>query len=243
MCSKKIGLDIKVNYDDSQLPAWIKSMSNSQLKASMAARKQWLDSHKKGDMANFGGQMKTYEQIANELAMMQARGTNVENKPKKSQKELDKEKKAKEKAAKAAEKARNEAETQAGNRRKAEEDYTKTISSYSEKAEETMTKNRIAAMKDGYEKEIAQIKENSEKEIKAVEDGEAPKEGNVLKMAPHPQHDLLRSEWDRPYTREQAAYPLLWLREKKFWPSVARVDDAYGDTNLFCTCAPVEDYE
>lgn len=171
LCSKKIGLDIKVNYDDSQLPAWIKSMSNSQLKASMAARKQWLDSHKKGDMANFGGQMKTYEQIANELAMMQARGTNVENKPKKSQKELDKEKKAKEKAAKAAEKARNEAETQAGNRRKAEEDYTKTISSYSEKAEETMTKNRIAAMKDGYEKEIAQIKENSEKEIKAVEDG------------------------------------------------------------------------
>ncbi len=171
LCSKKIGLDIKVNYDDSQLPAWIKSMSNSQLKASMAARKQFLDTHKKGDVLNVGGQWKTYEQVANELAMMQARGTNVENKPKKSQKELDKEKKAKEKAAKAAEKARNEAETQAGNRRKAEEDYTKTVSSYSEKAEETMTKNRIAAMKDGYEKEIAQIKENNEKEIKAVEDG------------------------------------------------------------------------
>jgi glycine dehydrogenase len=80
------------------------------------------------------------------------------------------------------------------------------------------------------------------KEIKAVEDGEIPEEGNVLKMAPHPQQDLMRNEWDRPYTREQAAYPLPWLREKKFWPSVARVDDAYGDMNLFCTCTPVEGF-
>ena len=63
------------------------------------------------------------------------------------------------------------------------------------------------------------------KEIQAVEDGSMPKEGNVLKMAPHPQQDLMRNEWDRPYTREQAAYPLSWLRQKKFWPSVARVDD------------------
>jgi len=81
------------------------------------------------------------------------------------------------------------------------------------------------------------------KEIKAIEDGHVPREGNVLKMAPHPQQDLLREDWDRPYTREQAAYPLPWLREKKFWPSVARVDDAYGDINLFCTCAPIESYE
>lgn len=79
------------------------------------------------------------------------------------------------------------------------------------------------------------------KEIEKVEKGEVPREGNVLKMAPHPQQDLLRAEWDRPYSREEAAYPLPWLREKKFWPSVARLDDAYGDTNLFCTCAPVED--
>ena len=81
------------------------------------------------------------------------------------------------------------------------------------------------------------------KEIREVEEGKQPKEGNVMKMAPHPQSDLLRNEWDRPYTREQAAYPLAWLREKKFWPSVARVDDAYGDTNLFCTCGPVENYD
>ncbi|KAF2748022.1 glycine dehydrogenase [Sporormia fimetaria CBS 119925] len=81
------------------------------------------------------------------------------------------------------------------------------------------------------------------KEIAAVENGKVPKEGNVLKMAPHTQQDLLRSEWDRPYSREEAAYPLPYLRERKFWPAVARLDDAYGDTNLFCTCAPVEDSE
>jgi glycine dehydrogenase len=80
------------------------------------------------------------------------------------------------------------------------------------------------------------------KEIRDVEEGKAPREGNILKMAPHPQKDLLQNDWDRPYTREQAAYPLPWLREKKFWPTVARVDDAYGDLNLFCTCAPMEDY-
>lgn len=81
------------------------------------------------------------------------------------------------------------------------------------------------------------------KEIQDIEDGKVPREGNVLKNAPHPQADLLKGDWERPYTREQAAYPLPWLREKKFWPSVARVDDAYGDTNLFCTCTPVEGFE
>lgn len=82
-------------------------------------------------------------------------------------------------------------------------------------------------------------------EIKAIEDGKVPRQGNLLKNAPHPQHDLLVSdkEWDRPYSREEAAYPLPWLREKKMWPSVARVDDAFGDTNLFCTCPPVEGSE
>lgn len=62
-------------------------------------------------------------------------------------------------------------------------------------------------------------------EIKEVEDGKAPREENVLKMAPHTVKDLLREEWGRSYGREKAAYPLPWLREKKFWPSVARLDD------------------
>ncbi|KAF6235066.1 hypothetical protein HO173_006693 [Letharia columbiana] len=79
------------------------------------------------------------------------------------------------------------------------------------------------------------------KEIKAVEQGEQPRQGNVLKMAPHPLQDLLVGEkWERSYGREKAAYPLPWLKEKKFWPSVTRVDDAYGDMNLFCSCGPVE---
>ena len=63
------------------------------------------------------------------------------------------------------------------------------------------------------------------KEIAQIESSEQPREGNVLKMAPHPQHDLLRSEWDRPYSRETAAYPLPWLRDRKFWPSITRIDD------------------
>lgn len=63
------------------------------------------------------------------------------------------------------------------------------------------------------------------KEIAAVEEGEMPREGNVLKMAPHTQRDLLSSSWNRPYSREAAAYPLPYLVEKKFWPSVTRVDD------------------
>lgn len=171
LCSRKLHLDIKVNYDDSELPAWIKNMSQSQLKASMAVRKNWLDDHKKGDVLQVGGQYKTYEQVANELAMMQARGNNIESKPKKSQKEIDKERKAREKAARDAEKARNDAETKAGNKRKAEEDYSKSISSYSEKAIQDMTKNRINAMNEGYSKELAQITENADKERKAVEEG------------------------------------------------------------------------
>lgn len=58
-----------------------------------------------------------------------------------------------------------------------------------------------------------------------MESGAQPREGNVLKMAPHTQRDLLSNEWNRPYTRETAAYPLPYLVEKKFWPSVTRVDD------------------
>ncbi|KAF4983906.1 hypothetical protein FZEAL_783 [Fusarium zealandicum] len=80
-------------------------------------------------------------------------------------------------------------------------------------------------------------------EVADIESGKIPRENNLLKNAPHPQHDLVATKWDRPYSREEAAYPLPYLREKKMWPSVARVDDAYGDTNLFCTCPPVEGSE
>jgi glycine dehydrogenase len=73
-------------------------------------------------------------------------------------------------------------------------------------------------------------------EIREVEEGKAPKQGNVLKMAPHPIVDIVGGDggaggkWERAYSREKAAYPLPWLREKKFWPSVARVDDGEPST-------------
>ncbi|KAH8662597.1 glycine dehydrogenase [Xylariales sp. PMI_506] len=82
-------------------------------------------------------------------------------------------------------------------------------------------------------------------EIREIEEGKAPRDQNVLKLAPHSMQDLVDGDgagkWERSYSREKAVYPLPWLREKKFWPSVARIDDAYGDMNLFCTCPPVED--
>ncbi|KZS40784.1 glycine dehydrogenase (aminomethyl-transferring) [Aquimarina aggregata] len=65
---------------------------------------------------------------------------------------------------------------------------------------------------------------------------------NVMKNAPHTLAMLTTDNWEFPYTREQAAYPLEYIAENKFWPSVRRVDDAYGDRNLICTCAPIEEY-
>ncbi len=65
---------------------------------------------------------------------------------------------------------------------------------------------------------------------------------NVMKNAPHTLAMLTANTWDFPYTREQAAYPLSYIAENKFWPSVRRVDDAYGDRNLICTCTPIEEY-
>src|SRR5690554_947540 len=67
-------------------------------------------------------------------------------------------------------------------------------------------------------------------------------ENNVLKNAPHTLEMLTASEWLMPYSRETAAFPLDYIRDNKFWPSVRRVDDAYGDRNLICTCAPIEEY-
>ena len=63
-----------------------------------------------------------------------------------------------------------------------------------------------------------------------------------LKNAPHTQEVVISDDWDRPYSREKAAYPLDWVRDNKFFASVSRVDEAYGDRNLICTCAPIESY-
>jgi len=80
------------------------------------------------------------------------------------------------------------------------------------------------------------------KEIKAIEEGNADKKDNALKNAPHTQFTLMNSEWTKGYSREQAAFPLPYVRENKFWPAVARVNNTYGDRNLICTCEPIESY-
>ena len=80
-------------------------------------------------------------------------------------------------------------------------------------------------------------------EIRAIELGQAPREGNALKLAPHTSAVVCASEWSRSYTREQAAFPTASTRARKFWPAVGRVDNAWGDRNLVCTCPPMSDYE
>ncbi len=81
-------------------------------------------------------------------------------------------------------------------------------------------------------------------EIQQMQDGLLDAEDNVLNNAPHPLHELTADEWKHTYTRSDAAYPLDYLRGSyKFWPAIARVDNAYGDRNLICTCPPIESYE
>ncbi|MBK6753939.1 MAG: aminomethyl-transferring glycine dehydrogenase [Flavobacteriales bacterium] len=79
-------------------------------------------------------------------------------------------------------------------------------------------------------------------EIAALENGKADKADNVLKNAPHTSEEVCANEWNHTYTREQAAFPATVNREWKYWPTVSRVDNAFGDRNLVCTCPPIEEY-
>jgi glycine dehydrogenase len=79
-------------------------------------------------------------------------------------------------------------------------------------------------------------------EIRDIEEERILYEESPLFHAPHTQQVALSDEWDRNYSREQAAFPLPWVRHNKFWPSVGRIDNVYGDRNLICSCPPVEDY-
>lgn len=80
-------------------------------------------------------------------------------------------------------------------------------------------------------------------EIAKVERGEWPQDNNPLKHAPHTAASLMGDDWDRPYARELGAFPLATLKQVKYWPPVGRVDNVYGDRNLFCSCVPVSDYQ
>jgi glycine dehydrogenase len=80
-------------------------------------------------------------------------------------------------------------------------------------------------------------------EIQEIAEGRQPRTNNLLKNAPHTASAVTANEWDRPYSREQAAFPAPWLRQNKFWPSVGRIDEAYGDRHLVCSCPPMESYQ
>jgi glycine dehydrogenase len=80
-------------------------------------------------------------------------------------------------------------------------------------------------------------------EIRRIEEGVWPKDDNPLKHAPHTAASLMASEWAHPYSRELGGFPLASLKQNKYWSPVGRVDNVYGDRNLFCGCAPMSDYE
>lgn len=80
-------------------------------------------------------------------------------------------------------------------------------------------------------------------EIREIEAGKADKEMNALKKAPHTITEVTMENWDRPYSRENAAFPLKWVRERKFWPTIARINNIYGDRNFVCSCPPMDTYQ
>ena len=79
-------------------------------------------------------------------------------------------------------------------------------------------------------------------EMTDIASGTLPRDDNPLKRAPHTLEAVLADDWKRAYSRERAAFPLPWVRERKFWPAVGRVDNAFGDRNLVCACPPIEEY-
>ena len=81
------------------------------------------------------------------------------------------------------------------------------------------------------------------REIKNVANGELDATDNPLKNAPHTEYNIIKDDWSHKYSREKAAFPLPWVRMNKFWPSVSRIDDVYGDRHLVCSCPPVSEYE
>jgi glycine dehydrogenase len=80
-------------------------------------------------------------------------------------------------------------------------------------------------------------------EIREIEEGTLDKTNNPIKQAPHTAQVVMADDWDRPYSRERAAYPAPWTRIHKFWPAVGPVESAAGDRNLICACPPIEEYE
>ncbi len=79
-------------------------------------------------------------------------------------------------------------------------------------------------------------------EIREIEEGRSDPKENPVVGSPHTAMMIASENWERPYSRKQAAFPATWVEENKFWPAVARIDNVYGDRNLFCVCVPIEEY-
>jgi glycine dehydrogenase len=80
-------------------------------------------------------------------------------------------------------------------------------------------------------------------EIMEIENGTGDKTDNVLLNAPHPEYEMVSDEWKHVYSRKKAAYPTKWTAENKFWINVARIDNAFGDRNLICSCPPTVEWQ
>ena len=79
-------------------------------------------------------------------------------------------------------------------------------------------------------------------EIAEIERGEADRENNVVRRAPHTAAEVIADDWDRPYSREKAAYPAPWTRSHKYWPPVSRIDNVHGDRHFVGCCPPADAY-
>jgi glycine dehydrogenase len=79
-------------------------------------------------------------------------------------------------------------------------------------------------------------------EIQDIKDGKADRNDNLLRNSPHTVMVVAANDWNHKYDRQKAAFPLKWVIDNKFWPSVGRIDDGYGDRNLICTCDPIDSY-
>lgn len=174
--NQEYGLNLKIHYDDTEIPSWMKTLTDKQLqslinrrRADIKKQKRYRTNHKGVKLlTKQGNQLRDENDNMLDVAMA---GSILKDREAKRKADANKPKETAKKTTPKKTGATDDPQARAYERKKAEEDYSKSISSYSEKAIQDMTKNRINAMNDGYSKELAQITENADKERKAVEDG------------------------------------------------------------------------
>lgn len=174
--NQEYGLNLKIHYDDTEIPSWMKTLTDKQLQSLINRRRADIKKQKKYRTNHKGVKLLTKQgnQLRDEndnMLDVALAGSILKDREVKRKADANKPKETTKKATPKKTGATDDPQARAYERKKAEEDYSKSISSYSEKAIQDMTKNRINAMNEGYSKELAQITENADKEKKAVEDG------------------------------------------------------------------------